>query len=102
MLVTSGEVLVTPARTCVSRRRFRIRVRGLGVALRGASVVVNGRAVTVTRRAGRLTAVVDLRGLRRGRFTVAITARTAAGTTLRGARRYYTCRAPIRGSIPRI
>ena len=102
VIVTSGEVLVTPARTCVSRRRFRIRIRGLGVALRSATVLVRARPVPVVRRRGRLTATVDLRGLRRGRFTVAITAHTAAGATLRGARRYWTCRAPIRGSVPRI
>lgn len=102
LLVTDREVVAERPRACVSRRRFRIRVRGLGVRLRTALVRVRGREVPVVRRAGRLTAIVDLRGQRRGRFTATIEATTTQGRTLSGARRYWTCRKKLPGSIPRI
>ena len=76
----SGGVL--PAgRRCLSRRRFEIRVkRGRGKArLRSARVFVDGRRVKVRRRAGRLRAVVDLRGRRKQRVRVRIVARTRGG-----------------------
>jgi hypothetical protein len=80
------------ARRCVSRRRFAIRLRvPRGVRVRSARVVVNGRTTTARRQGGRFVATVDLRGLRRGRFTVAITVETASGRTLKGSRRYRTC-----------
>ena len=73
----SSGVLPT-SRRCLSRRRFEIRVkRGRGKArLRSAKVWVNGKRVKVRRRAGRLRAVVDLRGQRKQRVKVRIVART--------------------------
>jgi len=80
-----------PGRSCASRRRFRIRLHHPpGTRLVSAVVRVNGRRVRVLR-GRRLTAVVNLRGLPPGRFTVTIVARTASGQTVRDRRRYRTC-----------
>ncbi len=77
-----------PSRRCVSRRAFTIR---LGRTLRSARVTVAGRRAGVRRRGGRLTARVDLRGVRPGRFTVRIAGRTRAGRAVAAARTYRTC-----------
>jgi hypothetical protein len=88
----SGGVFVVPSnKACVSRRNFRIRIRQRGgVTLVYATVAVNGRRVAV-RKGARLTAPVNLRGLPKGRFTVRISALTADGRAITGARRYRTC-----------
>ena len=79
-------------RRCVSRRRFPIRLRApKGAKLRSARVWVDGKPVKVTRKHGRLTALIDLRGLRKGRFGVVVRAVTADGRKLRDDRRYRTC-----------
>jgi plastocyanin len=94
---------LTPA-TCTSKRSFRIRIRQpRGVRITAASVTVNGKAVAVSSRDGRFTAPVDLRGLPKGSYRVSITARTAKGTTLRGARVYRTCDAKLSSSgLPKL
>jgi hypothetical protein len=84
--------VLPPARACVSRRRFVIRLREPRRGrLRSATVTVDGRPVKVRRSRGRLTAVVDLRGRPRGRFTVRVRARTTTGRAVRDTRRYRTC-----------
>ena len=101
---TARQVIRLPSnRRCVSRRRFRIRLRRPGgLALRSAVVHVNGKRVKVVR-GRRLRAVVDLRGLPRGRFRVRITVTTRAGRTLAASRRYRTCaRKRTRRSAPRV
>src|SRR3954470_18986449 len=81
---------------CVSKRNFRIRIRRPhGGRITAASVTVNGKAVAVSSRGGRFTAAVDLRGLPKGVYEVAIIARTAKGATLRGKRLYKTCDAKL-------
>ena len=89
---TSGGILPT-TRRCGSRRRFEIRVkRGKGQArLRSARVYVAGKRVKVRRRAGRLRAVVDLRGRTKQRVHVRIVARTRGGKVIRDTRTYRTC-----------
>jgi len=54
-------------------------------------VWVDGKRVKVTRKRGRLTAMVDLRGMRKGRFVVLVRAVTADGRKVRDNRRYRTC-----------
>ena len=82
-----------PAKRCISRRRFAIHLRKPpGVTIATAKVSVNGKRVRTRKVKGRFTATVDLRGLPRGRFTVRIRVVTASGKTLRGSRRYRTCR----------
>jgi ABC-2 type transport system ATP-binding protein len=88
-----GSGLLPQSRRCLSRRRFEIRVkRGRGKArLRSARVTVDGKRVKVRRRAGRLRAIIDLRGRRKQRVRVRIVARTRGGKTLRDTRVYRTC-----------
>jgi len=43
---------------------------------------------------------VDLRGLPKGTFFVRITALTTTGETIKGTRKYRTCRGRLRGGIP--
>jgi hypothetical protein len=95
---TSGSGSLGPASStpCASQRRFRIRIRQPGGArIASARVSVNGKPVGVSRLVidGRLrhTAVVDLRGLGKGTYTVNIVARTRTEQQLRGARTYRTC-----------
>ena len=81
---------------CLSQRNFIIRLRELGgVHLKSAKVVVNGKPAAVVARKidgrRRLTARVDLRGLRPGQYAVEIAAKTTAGRTLHGRRLYMTC-----------
>ena len=87
-----GTSLLPAARRCKSRRRFTIRVKRTGHArLRSAKVWVAGKRVKVRRRHGRLTAVVDLRGMTRRKVTVRIVARTTHGRVLRDRRVYHLC-----------
>lgn len=71
-----GPEVVVP-RACVSRRRVRLRVAG------GTKVYLRGRLVRTVRR----RAVVDLRGLPKGRFTVRVVPRDGTAQV----RRYRTC-----------
>jgi hypothetical protein len=87
-----------PARECLSRRNFTIRVREpRGDRLRSATVVVNGRRLKVRRVRGRLSARVDLRGVRKATVRVQIVARSRAGRRLSGSRTYNTCTAKTVG-----
>ena len=80
------------ARQCVSRRNFPIRLKEpRGIRIKTAKVLVNGRTVAVRKSAGRWRAQVDLRGLPKGRFVVAIRITTADGRSLNGQRAYHTC-----------
>lgn len=56
-----------------------------------ARVYVDGKRARVMRRHGSLHAVVDLRGLRKGRYTVKIVALTSQGRQVVSKRRYRTC-----------
>jgi hypothetical protein len=55
-------------------------------------VKVNGKRARVFRRHGKMHALVDLRRLRKGRYTVRIVAITAQGRRIVSFRRYHTCR----------
>jgi ABC-2 type transport system ATP-binding protein len=84
--------LLPGARRCKSRRRFTIRVkRPAHARLRSAKVWVTGKRVKVRRRQGRLTAVVDLRGMTRRRVADRIVARTRSDRVLRDRRVYRLC-----------
>ena len=90
--------------TCVSKRNFKIRIRRpRGTKITAASVRVNGKPVPVYEDDGRFSAPVDLRGLPKGSYEVAIIARTATGRTLAGKRVYRTCDAKLESaSLPRL
>jgi plastocyanin len=88
---------------CKSQRNFRIRIRQpRGVIIRSADVSVNDKPVEVKKLLvdGKLrhTAQIDLRGLGKGAYTVAITATTDKGKKLRGTRVYQTCTAKLTSS----
>jgi len=81
-------VLPSQKARCRSRRHFYVHLRSpIGTYIRSAVLRVAGRVRSTFGR----TLVVDLRGLPRGRFVVAIVARTANGHTIRGSRVYRTC-----------
>jgi len=89
----------TPApasRTCRSRRSFTIRLREprrkkrLG-KLKSARVTVNGKRVKVRRRNGRLTARVNLKGIKKTRVVVKVVSRTTKGRKFRDDRDFLTC-----------
>ena len=83
-------------RRCVSRRRFRIRLRqSKQDPLVRAAVYVGGKRVRVAT-GKRLTAVIDLRGLPKGKFTVRIVGVTRSGAKALSKRTYRTCRAKRR------
>ena len=85
-------VRLPSARRCTSRRRFSIRLRApRGQRLKSAKVYVNGKRVKVRRSKGRLTAIVDLRGLKKSRYIVKVVAITGQGRSVVSQRRYRTC-----------
>jgi hypothetical protein len=80
------------ARRCKSRRKFGIRlVQPKGVRIKAARVVLDAKSVKVTKSGGRFRATIDLRGFKKGRFTISITITTAADRKIKGARKYRTC-----------
>src|SRR4029079_7091721 len=92
-LPAASRILTLPSsKRCVSRRKFRIRVKrlkGQG-AYKRVEVTVNGKRSKVVRGV-RDTAVVDLRGLPKGRFKVRITVTLADGRKVSSTRKYRTC-----------
>jgi len=75
----------------VSRRAFRIRLRHpKGDRLSRATVYVDGKRVR-TLRGRRLRALVNLKGLPKGRFTVKVQAVTHKGRHVTDVRVYRTC-----------
>jgi hypothetical protein len=84
-------VALASTRTCASRRLLRIHVRQpRGVTITKATVTLNGKRVA-TRTGEKVTTVINLRGLPKGRFTVKITLTTSDGRTIVGSRTYHTC-----------
>lgn len=79
-------------KACSSRRQFRIRVKKLkgGVSAVSATVFVNGKK-TLTRKGKRVTAIVTLKGLKKGRYTVKINVKYSNGRVLSYTRKFKTC-----------
>ncbi len=93
-------LLSTPTNLrCVSKRYFPIRLRRKFWPNIAAVTVRMPRTTKVLRRRPWGTNV-DLRGLPKGTFFVRITALTTTGKTIRGTRRYRTCRGRLRGGVP--
>ena len=93
-------LLSTPTNLrCVSKRYFPIRLRKKFWPSIAAVTVRMPRTTKVLRRRPWGTNV-DLRGLPKGTFFVRITALTTTGKTIRGTRRYRTCRGRLRGGVP--
>lgn len=79
-------------KVCTSRRQFRIRVRKLrgGVHALSATVFVNGKK-TLTRKGKRVTAMVTLKGLKKGQYRVKINVKYSNGKVLSYTRKFKTC-----------
>ena len=78
-------------RVCRSRRDFTIRLhRPARGRIRSARVFVNGKRVK-TLRGKRVRSRVNLRGLRKGRYTVRVVVTTTLGQRIVETRRYRTC-----------
>ena len=91
---TAGNLIAgRGSRRCASRRHFTIHIKRRllhGDRVRRATIFLNGKrlkTVRVRRRAIR----IDLRGQRKGTFTITVQARTAKGRKIRDVRRYHTC-----------
>ncbi len=85
----SGVVQAPSPKRCLSGRAFTIHIRHYpGITYRKVGVSLNGRPVHVAN--GR-TAIVNLRGLTKGRYTVFIKATTTTGAKISGTRTYHTC-----------
>lgn len=90
------------AKKCFSRREFRIHLHNpADDPLKRVTVTLRGRHVSVERSAGRIAAVINLRGLPKGTFKVRIAALTVLGHRLLGSRVYHTCVPRLRVPAPR-
>ncbi|HTA13197.1 MAG TPA: hypothetical protein VK765_07230, partial [Solirubrobacteraceae bacterium] len=88
------ETLTFPSsRLCLSARRFQIHLREPKYdPFKTVSVTIAGHKLAVKlRHAGYAVATINLKGLKQGRFTVAIHVTTVLGHHLSGTRTYHTC-----------
>jgi hypothetical protein len=69
------------------------------VTIATVKLTLNGKALKTRKSAGRFAATVDLRGLRKGTYTLAVRVTTASGKTLKGNRRYHPCAKRGRGGF---
>ena len=94
---SSNAVVKLPTtRRCASRRHFKIHIRErAGFTIARATVSLNGKRVRTFKRTSfrcrKHAAMVDLRGLPKGKFTVRIVVTATDGRVLRGSRTYRTC-----------
>jgi hypothetical protein len=97
----NGALDLPSNRACVSRRFFRIRLRRkYWPTIVG--VTIKMPRTTRVLRARPWGTIVDLRGLAKGQFSVRITALTTTARTIKGTRKYRTCRGKLRGGRPRL
>jgi hypothetical protein len=82
----------TGKKSCRSKRKFTIHLRNpKGDPLKSARVYLNGKQVKVRKHGKRFTAKINLRGKKKGRYTVRIVAKTVLGKTVKAKRHYKTC-----------
>jgi hypothetical protein len=80
------------ARRCLSGRRFEIHLAPPTYdPFKSVSVTIGGHTIATSRRGRHFVATIDLRGRRRGAFTVVVHATTVLGHRLSGRRTYHTC-----------
>jgi alpha-tubulin suppressor-like RCC1 family protein len=89
-------VVKPSTRRCASRRHFKIHIRERsGFTIARATVSLNGKRVRAFKRSAfrsrKHAAMVDLRGLPKGKFTVRIVVTGTDGRVLRGSRTCRTC-----------
>jgi hypothetical protein len=77
---------------CLSKRAFDIRLRApKGQRIASATVTVAGKKVKVRKKGGRFVARVNLKGLKKSKFKVAVNVITAQGRSAKDNRTYRTC-----------
>jgi hypothetical protein len=88
----AGTKTVGTKAVCRSLRRFAIHIREpKNDPFVKLTVYLNNRVFKTLRHGQEITAVINLRGLPKGTYTIRIRARTAAGFIVRGHRTYHTC-----------
>jgi hypothetical protein len=92
-------------RVCASRRVISMRLgrRPLrGGKVRSVTATIKGvdRKLAVKRNGNAIRVTVDMRGIPKGRFTVAIKVKLADGTVVNGTRKYRTCTKKMQGGKP--
>jgi hypothetical protein len=94
----SKESLVLPsARKCLSARLFKIHLADPTYdPLKIVTVTLRGRKLATSRHGKFIVAIVNLRNLPRGAFTIKIRATTVLGHHLSSNRTYHTCTAKIK------
>ncbi len=91
-LPPNGEQTAGTETVCRSLRHFAIHIREpKNDPFVKLTVYLNKRVFKTLRHGQEITAVINLRGLPKGTYTVRIWARTAAGFIVRGHRTYHTC-----------
>jgi hypothetical protein len=96
-LPTSGQAgfinrLAPSATKCVSGRRFEIHLgEPVNDPFKSVRIRLRGKAIKTFRRGDYVDAIVNLKGLPLGAFTIKVSARTVLGLDLTGSRTYHTC-----------
>jgi hypothetical protein len=86
------ELTIPSAKKCLSLRRFRIHLLDPKYdPLKTVTITFKGRKVSTSRKGKYVVAVIDLKGLPRGVFTIKIHATTVLGNHLSAKRTYHTC-----------
>ncbi len=96
-LPTAGQAgfinsLKPSAAKCVSGRRFEIHLaEPLNDPFKSVRITLRGKRIKTFRRGSYVDAIVDLKGLPLGAFTIKLSAKTVLGVDLTGSRTYHTC-----------
>jgi hypothetical protein len=87
------ETLTLPSnKLCLSARRFKIHLLEPKYdPFKSVTIVLNGHKVKSSRKGDYVVATIDLRGLRKGAFTIHVSVVTILGHHLSGRRTYHTC-----------
>ena len=94
------ETLTLPsAKQCVSVRLFKIHLVGPQYdPLKKVTVTLKGRRIAVVQKGKYFAATINLKGLRRGAFTINVHATTVLGHQISASRTYHTCIKKIKRS----
>jgi hypothetical protein len=86
------------AAKCVSARRFEIHLaEPVNDPFKSVRITLRGTRIRTAHRGDYIDAIVDLKGLPLGAFTIKVLATTVLGVELTGSRTYHTCaKAPKR------
>jgi len=86
------ERLYPSAKKCLSRRRFAIHLaEPRDDPFKKLRISLRGRRIRTVRRGDYEVAIVNLKGLPLGAFTIRVSATTVLGVRLTGSRTYHTC-----------